>query len=74
MPWAMRSGAGAASAVAQASRCARTPSALSFRSRRTVALGGSGVAEYGPAHGDQAKGIPLRHLHDAVRADIDVLS
>ena len=30
--------------------------------------------EYGPAHGDQAKGIPLRHLHDAVRADIDVLS
>ena len=36
--------------------------------------GGSGVAEYGPAGGDQVKGIPLRHLHDAVRADIDVLS
>ena len=36
--------------------------------------GRSGVAEYCPAHGDQVKGILLRHLHDAVRADIDVPS
>ena len=32
----------------------------------------SGVAEYDPAQGDQAKGIPLRHLDDAVQADINV--
>jgi len=32
------------------------------------------VAEYGPALGDQEKGIPLGHLHDAVQADIDVPS
>ena len=32
------------------------------------------VAKYGPARGDQVKGIPLRHHHDAVRADIDVPS
>ena len=42
--------------------------------RLACRAGRSSVAEYGPAHGDQAKGIPLRHLHDAVRADIDVLS
>jgi hypothetical protein len=42
--------------------------------RLACRAGRSGVAEYGPAHGDQAKGIPFRHLHDAVRADIDVLS
>jgi hypothetical protein len=30
------------------------------------------VAEYGPARGDQVKGILLRHLHDAIQADIDV--
>ena len=36
--------------------------------------GRSGVADYGPARGDQAKGIPLRHLYDAVQADIDVPS
>jgi len=32
----------------------------------------SGVAEDDPTQGDQAKGIPLRHLDDAVQADIDV--
>jgi len=42
--------------------------------RLACRAGRSGVAEYGPAHGDQVKGIPLRHLHDAVRADIDVPS
>jgi len=34
--------------------------------RLACRAGRSGVAEYGPAHGDQAKGIPLRHLHDAI--------
>ena len=42
--------------------------------RLACRAGRSSVAEYGPAHGDQAKGIPLRHLHDAVQTDIDVLS
>src|SRR6516165_12782851 len=30
------------------------------------------VAKYSPARGDQVKGILLRHLHDAIQADIDV--
>jgi len=42
--------------------------------RLACRAGRSSVAEYGPAHGDHVKGIPLRHLHDAVRADIDVPS
>src|SRR5215813_15472209 len=32
------------------------------------------VAEYGPARGDQVKGILLRHLEDTIQADIDVSS
>ena len=42
--------------------------------RLACRAGRSSVAEYGPARGDHVKGIPLRHLHDAVRADIDVPS
>ena len=30
------------------------------------------VAKYGPACGDQVKGIVLRHLHDAIQTDTDV--
>jgi hypothetical protein len=43
--------------------------------RRTVGLPcwQSGcIAEYGPARGDQVKGILFRHLHDAIQADINV--
>ena len=43
--------------------------------RRTVSLScwqSGSVAEYGPARGDQVKGIILRHLHDAIQTDIDV--
>ena len=42
--------------------------------RLACRAGRSGVADYGPARGDQAKGIPLGHIHDAVQADIDVPS
>jgi hypothetical protein len=50
-------------------RCHSEPRPTVGLSRRR-----SGVGEYGPAQGDQAKGIALRHLHDAVQADIDVPS
>jgi hypothetical protein len=72
MLWAMRSGGRwLGSLVAPEPRQRRHP-----EPGRTVGLsaGRSGLAEYGPAQGDQAKGIPLRHLDDAVQADIDVPS
>src|SRR6516165_4520372 len=71
MPWATRTGGRwRGRLVAPEPRQRR-----SSRARRTVGLScwQSGcVAEYGPARGDQVKGIILRHLHDPIQTDIDV--
>ena len=66
-----RIGAGAGVSLRQNAVSAVIPSPTDGLACRP---GRSGVAEYGPARGDQVKGIPLRHLHDAVRADVDVPS